>query len=125
MVNVINLTPHPICVHFGGSVGVHPEFSITLEPISQPARVEVVDVSIGQLSLTVGDVLAAPVYQTIFGEVMGVPLPLEPDTIYIVSRVVAEALKEKGWDMLQFLIPHDLVRDEQGNIIGCRGFASV
>ena len=33
--------------------------------------------------------------------------------------------KEEGWDMQQFLVPYDLVRDERGHIIGCRGFARV
>lgn len=125
MPKIINLTPHAICVYVGGSIGVHPEYSVTIEPATQPARVAVLDTAIGQLGLTPGDVLTAPVYQTHFGEVTGVPLPTEPDAIYIVSRVVVEALKEEGWNTQQFLVPHDLVRNEHGDVIGCRGFARV
>ena len=124
-ISIVNLTPHAICVHVGEPIGIHPEYSVTIEPATPPARVEMLETAIGQLSLTPGDALTAPVYQTKFGEIKGVPLPTESDAIYIVSRVVAEALKEEGWDMQQFLVPHDLVRDERGHIIGCRGFARV
>ena len=49
-------------------------------------------------------------------------LPHRRDNIfYIVSRVVAEARRDRD----DLIIPDETVRDGEGRIIGCRGFASV
>jgi len=53
-----------------------------------------------------------------FGSVEGLPDPM-PSVAYIVSQVVADACPDRD----DLLVPHDMVRDEQGRIIGCRGFA--
>ncbi len=47
--------------------------------------------------------------------------PIYKDTCYIVSSLVAQAFP----DRYDFLVPNDLVRDEKGNITGCRSFASI
>ena len=56
-----------------------------------------------------------------FGEVTGLPDPV-PNTFYIVSQIVASALKGKRDDLL---IPDGAIRDEKGQIIGCTGLARV
>ncbi len=40
---------------------------------------------------------------------------------FIVSRVVAEAMRDRG----DLLIPDDAIRDEKGRIVGCRALARV
>ena len=52
-------------------------------------------------------------------DVYDLPSP-QPDTIYIVSRLVAEATRRED-----LYIVDDAVRDENGRIIGCRALASV
>jgi hypothetical protein len=40
---------------------------------------------------------------------------------YIVSRIVAEACR----DRFDLVFPYDLVRNDEGAIVGCRGFARI
>jgi hypothetical protein len=47
------------------------------------------------------------------------PIPFM-NTFYVVSLPVAQTVKRSD-----FLVPHELVRDEAGNVIGCRGFAYI
>jgi hypothetical protein len=69
----------------------------------------------------------------IYGEISGIKVnnvrltldgvdlpPYIPKTYYIVSRVLAEYARRSD-----FLIPDELIRDEQGRIIGCTSFAVV
>ena len=53
------------------------------------------------------------------GPVTGLPEPA-PDTRYVVSVLVAEALLVKGSRIDDILVPGEQVRDEQGRIIGCQ-----
>ena len=59
-----------------------------------------------------------PITETVFGQTVDLPNP-EPYTFLIVSRLVLEANKDRE----DLLVPNDIVRDESGNIIGCRSFA--
>lgn len=47
--------------------------------------------------------------------------PPKSGTYYIVSRILAEALPERR----DLLIPDGVKRDDDGNIIGCTGFATL
>ena len=58
---------------------------------------------------------------TSFGEVEGLPAP-EDGTLFIVSALVAQALKGVRNDLV---VPDDTVRDDRGVIIGCKSFARV
>jgi hypothetical protein len=52
---------------------------------------------------------------------LGVDLPPRMfEVFYIVSLPVAQAVRRSD-----FIVPHDYVRDETGNVIGCRGFARL
>lgn len=64
-----------------------------------------------------------PVSRVKFGAVEGMPDP-QPDTVYVVSQITAAALKEQGRTD-DILIVDRTVRDSEGKIIGCEGFARV
>lgn len=66
-----------------------------------------------------GDVYGIPAFRVTYGDVTNLPDPV-PGTWYIVSAMVAQAVAPHRPDVL---VPHDIVRDVQGNIIGCRGLA--
>ena len=62
----------------------------------------------------VGDIDGIPDEITEYGDVESLPAP-EPDTVYIVSALVATAAS--GRDDLR--VPGRQVRDENGRVIGC------
>ena len=118
--NIVNLTPHAIRV-FGRELGQE----WTFEPSGIVARCavsrEVVDylhvdwVDDGEKAEQV-----IPINHSVFGAVENLPAP-ETGTVYIVSGLVAQAVPERR----DVLIPDDTVRDEAGQVIGCRGLATV
>jgi hypothetical protein len=68
------------------------------------------------LSVLVGEHDGLPLYQAEFGEVEGLPEPAE-GVLYVVSMLVRQAVPERT----DVASPGELVRDEQGRVIGCRG----
>jgi len=95
-----NLTPHAINEVTTGQT--FPPSGISARVATTSEEVEVVD--------------GIPFNKTQFGEVAGLPDPT-PNVIYIVSGLVKSAV-----DRSDVVSPSTLVRDEGGNIIGCRGF---
>jgi len=63
--------------------------------------------------------LLSPLYRTTYGAVEGLPDPA-PETLYVVSAVVAGRCEGPG---MTLVVPDDLVRDEQGRVVGARGLA--
>lgn len=108
-INIINLTPHAITFLAG-------EESITIPPTAPAARVSTISPQYGTLA---ADGLVLPLVVTEFGEVVGLP-ESQKDTIYLVSRLVLDAVKFSRGDVYT---PHDLIRDNEGNIIGCRALS--
>ena len=108
-VKIINLTPHEVTV-----VGSNGEVLAKFPPSGQVARCAVTRTAVGEIN-------GIPVSRNVMGEIQGLPEKSE-GTIYIVSRVVAEAAKGIRDDLV---IPDDSVRDHEGRIIGCKGFAVV
>ena len=100
-VDVINLTPHEI---------KEIESGISFPPSGEIARVD----SIMKKEETIGRIC---VYSRSFGEVVALPEP-SPKTLFIVSSLVLEAAKDRK----DLLAPGELVRDEKGRPIGCKGF---
>jgi hypothetical protein len=100
----INLTPHTLNV-----VDSDDQAVTDIDPSGDVARV---DVSRTQVDTVDG----VPVYDSTFGDVTGLPDPAD-DTLYVVSGKVLSAV-----DRDDVVAPGDLVRDSDGNIIGCRGF---
>ena len=106
-ISIVNATPHAINFMDGNNAvirvfppsGICPRCSVSRE--------------------VVGTIDGIPVNKSVFGEVVGLP-EYKEDTIYIVSRVVAEAAKRDD-----LFVVDDAVRDDQGRIIGCRALAVI
>ncbi|WP_291566899.1 MULTISPECIES: hypothetical protein [unclassified Clostridium] len=72
-----------------------------------------------QTTVQVGEINNIPITSTKFGEVEG--LPQEQEGIYyIVSRLILQALPQRK----DLLVPNEVVRDEEGKIIGCKSLAN-
>jgi len=98
----VNLTPHTLNIHTTAG-GV-----VTIAPSGTVARVA----TVSEEAEPVGGI---PTCTTTFGEVTGLPSPVE-GTVFIVSGMVASAAPRGD-----VLSPGDLVRDENGRPVGCRG----
>ena len=104
--NIVNLTPHSVnIVCDNGNV-------ITFKPSGTVARCS-------QKTVVIGNINNIPLTRTTFGDVVDLP-DKKTDTIFIVSRLVLNACKGIRDDLV---VPNDLVRDEGGNIVGCKSFA--
>lgn len=121
-----NLTPHTITIYSEDGTTI----LATIPPSGEVARVATTTKSICLVD-------GIPVYQTKFGEVIGLPAPhgekfprrtrdrgqtwmdfiAEP---LIVSRLVLEAVKGERTDVYA---PGELVRDADGKPIGCKGLS--
>ena len=69
----------------------------------------------------VAEINGIPVNQVSFGQVVGLP-EARKNTIYIVSKIVAEAVKGQRNDIY---IVDKTIRNEQGQIIGCEALAKI
>ncbi|MGQ0775180.1 MAG: hypothetical protein ACT4NY_12295 [Pseudonocardiales bacterium] len=106
-----NLTPHPVTIITdAGSVHLPSEPGCTLQveetqEVTEPVFVEG---------------LPVPTVRVIGGSAVDLPEPA-PDTLFVVSRVIAEARP----DRTDLLVPYDLVRDAAGRVIACRSLARM
>nr|WP_270554615.1 hypothetical protein [Butyricicoccus sp. AF05-36] len=105
---IINLTPHAInFLREDNSV------LATVEPSGTIARAS-------QTRDRVSEVNGIPVNQCSYGSVTGLPDP-QPETIYLVSALTAQACRDRS----DVFIVDDAVRNESGQIIGCRAIAHI
>jgi len=105
MTNIVNLTPHALNIVLADS-------SVHVVPKSGAiARVATTRVA-GP------DVAGIPTFATTFGAIEGLP-NVTPETIYIVSALVASRCADRA----DVFAPGELVRDDGGNVIGCRGLS--
>lgn len=101
----INLTPHDIKVVLAdGSVRELPRSGSVARVSTTRAEGPTLD--------------GIPTVETSFGAVEGLPAPA-PDTAYIVSGMVAA----RTGDRADVFAPGELVRDADGNVVGCRGLS--
>lgn len=131
--HVVNLTPHAVVYQHGNA-------SVTFPASGTVARVTDTRASLGNVALSAGGeyrlARIAP------GVVTDLPEP-RPGYRYIVSRIVAAAVKDaaaeysrfaasgivsessrpRGYDDLIF--PDDFVRDNSGNILACGMFCCL
>lgn len=106
MANIINLTPHAVNIATsGGEV-------VTIQPSGKVARVATQRRHVSSVEFN-GKTI--PLFSTVYGEVEGLPKP-ETDTVYIVSAMVKERAQR-----LDVLSPGNLMRDTNGNVVGCEG----
>lgn len=99
---LINLTPHALNIHAGGKV-------VTLPPSGEIARVSVEYVE-------TGTVAGIPVFSAKYGEVIGLPLPRE-GFAFVTSGMVQSVVPNRR----DVFSPGELVRNEEGQPIGCKG----
>lgn len=101
---VRNLTPHNV------NVVLEDGMVVSFEKSPLPARVTTKTVNSGNIE-------GLPLFTVDFGDVQNLPAQQE-DVFLIVSRLVAAAASDRH----DLIIPSGLVRDSEGNIIGCKGF---
>lgn len=111
MTEICNLTPHAVNL-----VGDDGDVIRTYEPIGL-ARAE-------QRSVVCGTLDGIELVKTVFGKVEGLP-DYQEGVFYIVSAITANAAKAEGRITADLLIVSDAVRNDQGQIIGCRRFAVI
>ena len=111
MVKIINLTPHDI-----NFVGATIDGDIVF-PSAGIARAEEIT---EQLDAIWDGYNRFPVVKKKFGRVSNLP-EQQKNTFYIVSVIVANALPERS----DLLIVSETVRNEKGQIMGCKSFAHV
>ena len=109
---LINLTPHAITVILDGT-------TVTLPISGIIARCLVQREITGYLTHGEDSTLEIPLYETQFGELIGLPEPTT-GTFYIVSNITAAAAHRQGRD--DVLVPDPIIRDAKGQPIGCTGF---
>ena len=102
---IINCTPHSISSH-------HKDGVLEIAPSGIVPRVGVSKEDAGDIRF---NGLTVPAYRTTMGEVTGLPEP-EPGSIFVVSALVANAAKR-----MDVMSPGELIRDEKGQPIGCKG----
>lgn len=111
--NFINLTPHTVNV-----VDADGNTILSVAPSGNVARV-------ATQQTVVGNIAGIDIVRTVFGDVDGLPAP-QPDTVYIVSTLVLQALIDAGISRDDVVAPDtspaSAVRDNAGNIIGVRRF---
>lgn len=115
---LINLTPHDITIV--GNVQ-----TVVIPRSGQIARVSVTRVKDGDylpVDDARGDYVAVPVYQVQMGPVEGLPDPVEGRE-YLVSALVAAHPDVRGRP--DVFSPGELVRDEAGRVVGCRGLTAA
>ena len=100
----VNLTPHTLNVHTADGV-------VNIAPSGEVARCRVTFTPDGEVG-------GIPVSLASFGEVTGLPAPSE-GLFFVVSGMVTAHPSVSGRP--DVLSPGELVRDENGRPIGCRG----
>ena len=103
---IVNLTPHAVTfIKDDGNAIVPP--SGTVARLTTETK-------------TIGNIDGIPVTTTVFGDITGLP-DRKPDTVYIVSALVAGRVPDRD----DVFIPNDSVRDEAGRIIGCKSLGRI
>jgi len=110
---LVNLTPHTINFYNDKN-----ELIYSVEPSGKVARLKTKTIVTGYYKIA--DDIIIPVTKTVFGEIENLP-KCDYETAYVVSTLVAQACSDR-WDIF---IPNDSVRDENGNIIGCRSLGRI
>ena len=104
MNKILNFTPHALkVVDLDGSVVTFPSVGV--------ARVATSSVSKDPIN-------GFGVVATAFADVAGLPSP-QDGVYFVVSRLVLSACPGRT----DLLCPGELIRDVDGNVIGCKGFS--
>lgn len=109
-IELVNLTPHDVNI-------IIEDKTLTIATSGTIARCEVTREKTQEIK---AEDFQIPINKTVFGEVENLPKPQE-NTLYIVSSLVAQAVPNRS----DVVIPDDTVRNDKGQIIGCRGLAHI
>lgn len=102
---IINCTPHNVNIVKKGKIFRSFEKGQEVPRLSQKTKI-------------VSELKGIPLTETSFGQCEN--LPEQKDSTYlIVSRMIKSAYPDRK----DLLVPNGVVRDEQGNIIGCESLA--
>lgn len=104
MKNILNFTPHALnVVGLDGSVTTFPSVGVVRVATSTVSR---------------NPIGGFGVVATTFSDVAGLPDPVS-GTYFVVSRLVLSACPGRT----DLLCPGELIRDVDGNVVGCKGFS--
>lgn len=103
-----NLTPHEVCIYKLN--GTTPDLDLVIEAGEEVARVSCEYVKVDK------KVEGVDLYRPVFGEITGLP-DYEEGVYLLVSTMVREALPLRS----DLVSPGQLLRDDDGNVIGCLG----
>jgi hypothetical protein len=105
VMNIINKTPHPIHI-----VDCEGKEILTL-PLCPTEKL----IRLGMKVVADKMIEEVPTSRTEYGEPVGLP-EFREGIFYVVSALVKSALPDRK----DLLVPAEVVRDQSGNIIGCR-----
>lgn len=108
---LVNLTPHAVNVYDEQGNCV-----LTVEPSGTVTRCKAETVKVGEI--TVNGVII-PITKTKMGAMENVPAFVST-TLYIVSRVVADAAGRED-----FVVPDSCIRNDKGQIVGCMSLSAI
>ena len=112
-----NYTPHAITIFDKDNDPLATYQSVGL------ARAEQVEQILGEIEVEPESV---PLKKMVFGGVVGLPEVANPDEYYIVSSLAAQAARSVNHNLAdRLLVPSDPVRNEFGQIIGCKSFSVI
>jgi len=106
---LVNTTPHPISIMLQGEIL---EIPAAKSPLRLKEETEFIGIA--------GNI---PLFRKEF--VLEDTLPPEDENdeiLFIVPALVAQLLRKNRRDLV---VPHEFVRDTNGNIVGCRGLAFI
>jgi len=113
---IVNLTPHPIRIIVSSTEDIEGNSKhLLLLPSGIVARCTETVQPCGEL--VVDQEFIVPIVRKSFGAVQGLPEPRN-NTYYITSALVAQAAWALG--RADVFAPGDLIRDENGTVIGCK-----
>ena len=115
LTQLINLTPHAIMMVNGEGDTI-----LTIEPSGNVARVTQTTEQLATVVTIDGVVI--PVTQNTYGELVNLPEEKE-GVSFIVSAMVASAGEKLGRKDL--FIPNETVRNDKGQIIGCKSLGKI
>lgn len=123
MATIHNMTPHVISIIVDGVKVDFPSEGV-IRASQKDVKVDEIDEIVTDLDLGNSSAgFTIPVFSSTFGAPEGVPENL--DGIYIVSSLAFQSLKAAGMPMEHFVVLSGTIRDADGKIIGCKGFARI
>ena len=112
---ILNFTPHAVTVFADDGK------QTTFAPVGL-ARASQTAVIVGEIDLLTGSV---PVKKMTFGAVEGLPETAADDEYFIVSAITAQAAEATNHPLrARLLVVADPVRNDDGQIVGCKSFST-